>query len=249
MPFTISHAAAVIPLNRRPFVLSALIIGSMSPDFLYFIPFIPNYAITHAISGLFLFCLPASLTVWYLYHHWLKRPIFSLLPRFVQCRLPHDIHQHGYRFHIGWLAFSSLTGAFTHIFWDNFTHSYGRAVQLIPMLAQPAISIFGETLLGYKFLQYLSTVVGGLIIVVWTLRWFWQTPPQHAPTLHRSKAHILMVMMVLSGLCGMTYGGFQYPMDGIKVFVVQTVIVSMSMFCGLLGLYSLVWHTRVSLER
>ena len=38
MPFTISHAAAVLPLKKSPLPLAALMIGSMSPDFSYFLP-------------------------------------------------------------------------------------------------------------------------------------------------------------------------------------------------------------------
>ena len=36
MPFTVSHAAAVLPLQRLGLPLTALMIGSMAPDFGYF---------------------------------------------------------------------------------------------------------------------------------------------------------------------------------------------------------------------
>lgn len=45
MPFTISHAAAVLPFARffkRERVFSALVIGSMVPDFGYFQPVAPD---------------------------------------------------------------------------------------------------------------------------------------------------------------------------------------------------------------
>ncbi|MES0491873.1 MAG: DUF4184 family protein [Leptospirales bacterium] len=52
MPFTISHAAAIIPFNKKPFILSALMIGSFSPDFSYFLPYNFNGFYTHTILEL-----------------------------------------------------------------------------------------------------------------------------------------------------------------------------------------------------
>ena len=242
MPFTISHAAAIIPFNRRPFVLSALITGCMSPDFLYFIPGIPNYRITHTIPGLFLFCLPASLVAFHLYHHWLKQPLISLLPGPVRRRLPNNLHR--FTPYWPWLIASILMGAFTHIFWDSFTHSYGLAVRLMPGLTQPVLTVFGETLLLYKLLQYLSTILGGLIVITWAARWLWQQPFRNIPSTAASPSLTLPLMALLSSLCGFLYGGFQYSAGGVKVFVVQAVIVTMSTFFALLGLYSADWHRR-----
>src|SRR5215467_12574272 len=37
VPFTFSHPAAVLPLARRGLVFSALVVGSMAPDFPYFV--------------------------------------------------------------------------------------------------------------------------------------------------------------------------------------------------------------------
>ena len=38
MPFTASHAAAVLPLLRTPLPASALVIGSIAPDLPYYLP-------------------------------------------------------------------------------------------------------------------------------------------------------------------------------------------------------------------
>jgi hypothetical protein len=37
MPFTVSHAAAVLPLRKLNLISSAFIVGSMAPDFPYII--------------------------------------------------------------------------------------------------------------------------------------------------------------------------------------------------------------------
>lgn len=243
MPFTVSHAAAIIPFNRRPFVLSGLVAGSVSPDFLYFIPGVSNRHITHTLPGLVIFCLPASLIALYLYHAWLKQPAVSLLPRALQYRVPNS----AYRFNPSWfwLIVSILIGAFTPIFWDNFTHSYGLAVKLLPVLAQPTLSFLGEPLFVYKLLQYFSTVVGGLVVVNWIAQYYLRTELHKPPTAHQSNFSVLLSIAALSCLCGLIYGWRLYPIGGLKVFVVQTVIVSMSTLCGLLSLYSLGWHLRL----
>src|SRR2546422_563636 len=84
MPFTLAHPAAVIPLRRvlgRASVLSALIIGSLSPDVIYFIPLGIGRATSHSLAGLFWFCIPVGF-VGYLLFHALLRPIgYYLLPR------------------------------------------------------------------------------------------------------------------------------------------------------------------------
>jgi hypothetical protein len=60
MPFTISHAAAVLPLSRTGLPLAALMIGSMSPDFAYFLP-ARTGLLSHSVPGLFKFCWPSAL--------------------------------------------------------------------------------------------------------------------------------------------------------------------------------------------
>ena len=171
MPFTVSHAAAIIPFHKKGFVLSALIVGSMSPDFLYYIPFIPNNHFTHTVQGLFIFCLPASLIALLIYHKILKYPLVSLLSWQIQSRLINTISSFKFfpRSQFLWIVNSILLGAFTHIFWDSFTHINGQAVLLFSILSQAVFTIGEETIFFYKLLQYLSTIFGGLIFVAWVI--------------------------------------------------------------------------------
>ncbi|HAT6805041.1 TPA: DUF4184 family protein [Citrobacter freundii] len=51
MPFTFTHPAVVIPIYHyvnRSLSLSALIIGSMAPDFVYFFLFSVTGALSHS---------------------------------------------------------------------------------------------------------------------------------------------------------------------------------------------------------
>ena len=66
MPFTISHAAVVLPFSRllaRWRLLSAVVIGAMVPDFGLFLPWhMPRFE-THSAVGLFTFCVPVGMAI------------------------------------------------------------------------------------------------------------------------------------------------------------------------------------------
>src|SRR5260370_376021 len=67
MPFTISHAAAVLPFSRllaRWQLLSAVVIGAMVPDFGLFFPWRIQRFETHSVWGVFAFCLPVGLVAY-----------------------------------------------------------------------------------------------------------------------------------------------------------------------------------------
>src|SRR3954469_7753504 len=104
VPFTISHAAAVLPLGRTRLPMAALMIGSMAPDFAYFLPTelgLPAGAglLSHSVSGLFSFCWPVALCVWLLFVHVLEAPTRALLsdgwqaafPRSDRALTPHNL--------------------------------------------------------------------------------------------------------------------------------------------------------------
>ena len=82
VPFTVSHAAAVLPLQRlgkHRLPLTALMVGSMAPDFGYFFSSEASRALTHSFSGLFIFSLPAGLAVWLFYVAVLEKATITLL--------------------------------------------------------------------------------------------------------------------------------------------------------------------------
>jgi len=64
-----------------------------------------------------------------------------------------------------------LLGAWTHNFWDAFTHKHGWFAERIPWLQQPAITISSVTIYMALLLQQLSTIVGFAIILAVYIRW------------------------------------------------------------------------------
>src|SRR2546421_4037993 len=117
MPFTLSHPAAVIPL-RRWGVFSALVIGSMMPDTVYFLPFFSEHdRYGHTLPGIFFYCLPAGVALLWLFHTLLKKPLISLFPRAQQGALL--AASPDFRFtplsRFALIVWSLLLGALTHI--------------------------------------------------------------------------------------------------------------------------------------
>jgi len=172
MPFTVSHAAAVLPLRklgkgRLP--LAALMVGSMSPDFSYFLPGDLALMPTHTFSGLFWFCLPAGLLVWMVFVHLLESPTLSLLPEAWRVRItPSDRRITVATFTCACVAI--VMGAATHVIWDSFTHRWTPVVQALPFMRISLFKIGYGHIYVYKFLQHLSSLVGMVILLMWAWR-------------------------------------------------------------------------------
>lgn len=169
MPFTFSHPAIVLPLTFLPrqwFSLTGLIIGSLTPDFEYFLRMRIKSNYSHTIDGLFWFDLPLGLLLAFLFHNIVRNRLFENLPTFKKSRFAtfknFDWSRH---FKQNWLVvtISILIGAASHIFWDSFTHDHGYFVQTIPTL-QNSVDFLGRQISILKILQHSSTLLGGIII-------------------------------------------------------------------------------------
>jgi hypothetical protein len=79
MPFTLSHVAAVLPLRKFNLVWSALVVGSMAPDFPYIVGTTDYRSLGHQFPGVIEFTIPASLFALWLFHTAIKRPAATLL--------------------------------------------------------------------------------------------------------------------------------------------------------------------------
>jgi hypothetical protein len=208
VPFTISHAAAVLPLQRitRSRVpLAALMIGSMAPDFAYFLPVSVARTSTHDFDGLFLFCWPVGLAVWLLFVKVLERPTIELLPAAWRERVPRSLPVTPRALLLASLGV--IIGAMTHIAWDAFTHRHTPVSDLFPILGTEVFSFRGRTLYVYMMLQVLSSVVGLLALAWWgyNLR---HAPPRARPTRYDSgfltdRARIVAASLVI-GVSGAT---------------------------------------------
>jgi len=175
MPFTISHVAAVLPLARflrRGRVLSALVIGSMVPDFSLFMPWQLNRVETHSAAALITWSLPVGIVTYWVFQYWLKRPVREVLPDGAYWRSRPFAAVADIRSLEQWLLACSaiLVGAITHLVWDGFTHEGARGVRMIPALDEFAVTLAGKHLTGPRFLQDLSSLLGLGVVIWWLVR-------------------------------------------------------------------------------
>lgn len=203
MPFTPSHIVAILPLAwcTRLFPVSALAIGSMIPDLPLFFPIV-SYWQAHDPAQVFKICLPLGVTAFVLFQIFLKAPLISLFPVFVQDRIkPYTSAglQLSWRY---WLSVvvAVVIGAYSHIVWDSFTHAGRWGTQTFPALNQH-LNILGHEMAVFRLLQHLSSAAGLLILGIVAIGILYQNAPTdfprhaNAPRLIKLGAVILLVAL------------------------------------------------------
>lgn len=158
MPYSISHAVVALPfsvLTKRVLPIPALSVGAISPDFSYFLTLTTTDVPSHSVSGVFIYCLVPSLLLLMLWHRYLETPTLELF------HLPHSLSTVNVR-NMLYSVLAILIGAFSHVLWDASSHSYGALVKEYQFLNN---EIGGLPL--YKWNQYLSGVLGLLILGLW----------------------------------------------------------------------------------
>ena len=165
MPFTFAHPAIVLPLKNvfgKWLSLTGLVIGSITPDFEYFLRMKIQSNYSHTSLGMLWFCLPLGMLLCFIFHGVVKKPLIANLPIVLQRKLSElqQINWVSY-FKINWfvVVVSLLIGAYSHILWDSFTHQNGFFVEVLHLDASIG------TIRIYKMLQHGSTLLGGLYII------------------------------------------------------------------------------------
>lgn len=181
MPFTVSHVAAVLPAYRplmRARVFSAAVIGSMVPDFGMLLPGSLSRWQTHSLPALFLFCLPVGLAAYALTQTLIKPALTEVLPDRLYLRLHREHPPVPLRQLSTWLyaALAVLFGALTHLIWDGFTHENARGVRFLPFLTDYGPQMGGHALRLYRWLQYGSSVLGLLAVLLAVMLWVHHAP-------------------------------------------------------------------------
>lgn len=228
MPFTLSHAAAVLPglrtdgTARGPLFASALVLGSFAPDITYFAAsFVPGAMgfgpVTHGLLGVL--TIDVGLTV-LLLAAWLmvRDPLIALLPETWRGKVHTVLRGRAWGerpplVSALWFYISAVLGATTHVAWDAFTHVDRRGMQLLPVL--------GETVAGfplYTYAQYGSSVLG-FVALTWFLvsalrRAEPTLPPDHGlPPLDRRERRIAATVLgacVFAGTLHRCVGWYAY---------------------------------------
>ncbi|MEV6618763.1 DUF4184 family protein [Streptomyces sp. NPDC051051] len=186
MPFTLSHAAAVLPAvradgtGRGRLVPAVLVAGSFAPDMTYYAASVLSGAmefgdVTHSFAGVLTVDV---LLAWALVGLWLlvREPLVALLPRarqgrtavLTRCGAPRARLRPST---VAWWYASAVLGALTHVVWDAFTHLDRWGMRMFPIL--------GETVAGsplYWYLQYGGSAVAAVVIAAFVVRALRRTP-------------------------------------------------------------------------
>ena len=156
MPFTLAHPIAVLPFSRCRYChFPALVIGSLSPDFVYFLH---GRAVSggHGLADMLWPNLPLCFAVYWLYLALWRDTLSNFLPNCLNT-VPYRPSENVDFNKLKAAAFipSALFGMATHLFLDAFTHPTGWFVQHFPVLQQTVLF-----LPVFKWLQYGGGVIG-----------------------------------------------------------------------------------------
>lgn len=168
MPFTLAHPGAVLFLKNRRLSLTALVVGSMAPDFIYFLNLRPYGNLGHTTLGFFILNLPLCFIVSYLFHNVIKAPLIRHLPSPLDDYYFYLVKD---RFKITSLReiiifiYSAILGMITHVIWDGFTHHSGFFVKNIPYLRENIRLLGVGEIYRYKIFQHGSTLLGFIIVI------------------------------------------------------------------------------------
>lgn len=165
MPLTFAHPAAVLPFSRDSKYVNflAMVLGSMSPDFEYFLRGMPYGEMGHTFIGFIAFNLPIIVIVYFIYQTCIHRTLFSHLPSIFQDTYSQKISSTRF-LKVFIFLYSTLFGMLTHVVWDSFTHLNGFMVKNLSILTY-TVHIFDFNIPIFKFLQHGSTIVGITAII------------------------------------------------------------------------------------
>jgi hypothetical protein len=184
-------------------------VGAMVPDLAYFLPwgiarYVPvTHAFVHSFTvGLALgYALLASLVV-------LQRPLTALLSARARALCLRALLPFHHPIEWAFAAPAILLGVWSHLLWDSFTHADGWAVHRVAALSAPlVIGPYDGTV--FHALQYLSSVLGLCVLVLWYGRL--PTPAVNSnPGTARSAAGPVLLLVIaaallIGGVQGMEY--------------------------------------------
>jgi len=247
MPFTPAHIAAVVPLRKREAVVwSALIVGSIAPDFEYFLDLAPGHRMGHSFPGVFTFTLPAALFVLWLFHDVMKRPMVDLMPARLEMRLKPLLRT--FRFggtkRFLQILLSLMIGIATHLLWDSFTHGNTWVTNHIAWLRIGVRAPWLGATTIYNVLQYASSVFGLVVVGYVCAAWYRRAQPVEgvASRLSPSRKLLVWVSMTVVATAGAIARAFTLVGDPStpslqQKFIVMLVVIFIALMFWQILLY------------
>jgi hypothetical protein len=166
MPFTFSHPSVVLIIKKifpgRLLSLTALIVGSMAPDFEGFILLQARKTFSHTWEGMFFFDLPVGFALCFLWHCIVRRSFIDNLPPYFKKRFYRYRNFNWYKYFVAHkvvVIVSLLIGILSHLLWDYYAHIY-----------DPPVVIYGHEIDNFLSRQSVSSVVGFIVVMIFFFR-------------------------------------------------------------------------------
>jgi len=173
MPFTPAHPAILLPIIRWRYAsATALIIGSMAPDFEYFFRMSVKGTHGHTLWGMLYFDLPVTFLLAWLFHGVVKRNAIHNMPVILQRKFQDTLaldFMPYFKRHAIIFAASALVGTASHLLWDSFTHNNGYFARELPIYRGTYVPYDGVNYPLFYALQNISTGVGLTIVLIYVM--------------------------------------------------------------------------------
>ncbi len=264
MPWTLSHAAVVLPLRRLgplPLSLPALVVGSMTPDAPYYLGMRELGLHLHTVAGSVFAGWPLGLAILAAVGL-LRRPLCHLLPRphrnAVAARFDPPLRWHALG--LASVMASMLVGVWSHLLCDLFTHAPPPGFPWLAWLAAPVATVAGRPLLAHTVMQVVTSAIGVVILVVAYRRWLRDRWPSPAPAGHgaqptagssdRWRWILQAVLLAACGTIGAAYAASTAPpittIRELEQQVFRALVMATMWYLPWLVLSALVsyWHAR-----
>lgn len=199
MPFTASHIVAILPIKkylRGYFSITGLVIGSMVPDFEFFLRMTLLGYYGHRLSGIFFFDIPIGLLLFVVFRGIIRKPVLQHLPAYWYNRLTREdiaLDSKIFKKSLPIVLLSILVGVFSHLLWDGFSHNEENYLARFLTFLLVDIHVMGFTMPLYNFIQLTSSVFGliGLFIYIHLL-------PVHSYLLPKSTKNQLLFWSLIT---------------------------------------------------
>ena len=224
MPFTFAHPAIVLPLLGKKWKFlsaTALIVGSIAPDFESFIGLGADKVYSHTWLGVLWFDLPLTLIICLVFHALVKEPLIDALPGSLGSKLERLRNMDWVDYansNFAGVMVSALIGVLSHMIWDAATHLNLYS----PDAITSSIHFHGRRL--YILLQYFNSVVGLVIIAIYMTK----KPAARVRARNKEKQKYWLFLLLLSATVATfvftTFAEEQWLKD--KVYLINVSIGS-----------------------
>lgn len=198
MPFTPSHAVAILPFLRTPLPAAALVVGSMAPDLQYFVPLGLSRSASHSWPGILTIDMPIGIVAVLLWMYLLRAPVLDYSPGWLRERMTPPPRARSRAVYAALVPAGLALGILTHLVLDFPTHRGWLTEHWTWMQGS-----FGPFTV-IRIVHFSASVLGAVIVAVWARGWVRRTPRTTRPALvpHRERVWVWIgVSTILAAVC------------------------------------------------